>query len=110
VNEVTLLCSLLELTKACVFFIVAPQTPQQLGSTQDQRLAQHQQVANRARDIMRSNSMTSNGNSSFPKRPHLDRKRYAVPTVKEFCKTVLVLALSNEHTYHLTNDQNIGAR
>ena len=57
---------------------------------------------------MRSNSMTSNGKSSFPKRPRLDRKRYAVPAVKEFCKTVLVLAPSNEHTYHLTNDQILG--
>jgi len=52
--------------------------------------------------------MTSNGKSSFPKRPRLDRKRYAVPAVKEFCKTVLVLAPSNEHTYHLTNDQILG--
>ena len=66
-------CSLLKLTKACVNFIVAPQTPQQLGSNQDQRLAIHQQSLDRARDIMRSNSMSSNGNLSFPKRPRLDR-------------------------------------
>lgn len=88
-----------------MFLIVAPQ---QLGSSQDQRLAQHQQVLNRARDILRSNSTTSNGNSSFPKRPRLDRKRYSVQTVKEFCKTVLVLAPSNEHSYHLTSDQILG--
>ena len=43
-----------------------------------------------------------------PKRPRLCTKRYAVPTVKEFCKTVLVLAPLNEHTYHLTNDQILG--
>ena len=67
------LCSLLKLTKACVNFIVAPQTPQQLGSNQGQRLAKHQQSLDRARDTMRSNSMSSNGNLSFPKRPRLDR-------------------------------------
>ena len=67
------MCSLLKLTKACVNFIVATQTPQQLGSSQDQRLVKHHLNLDRARDIMRSNSMSRNGNLSSPKRPRLDR-------------------------------------
>ena len=59
-------------------FIVAPHTPQQLGGTQDQRLAQHQQVLDRARDIMGSISMSSNGNLSFPSRPRLDRDSWKI--------------------------------
>ena len=52
--------------------------------------------------------MTSNGNTSFPRRSRLGTKRSAVPTVKEFSKTVLVLTPSDEHTYHLTRDQILG--